>query len=145
MKDFKLTPSYFRKNRKRVGRGHGSGNGKTSGKGHKGQKSRSGTSTRWGFEGGQMPLQRRIPKRGFKNMFAKRVVAINVEKLQVFNDGDLVNINKLVKSGIIKCNFDKVKIIGFGDFTKMLTIEANMFSKNARSRIEGLGGMAKVV
>ncbi len=123
----------------RRGRGHGSGNGKTAGKGHKGQKARSGR-TRPGFEGGQMPLYRRIPKRGFKNFNAKEIVAINVSALEVFDNGATVDVDTLIERGIVKNPRDGVKILGNGDFTKKLTVKANAFSASAKEKIEALGG-----
>ena len=128
----------------RRGRGHGSGNGKTAGKGHKGQKARSGR-TRPGFEGGQMPLYRRIPKRGFKNYNAKEIVAINVSALEVFDNGTTVDVDTLIERGIVKNPRDGVKILGNGDFTKKLTVKANAFSASAKERIEALGGTAEVM
>ncbi len=114
----------------RRGRGHGSGNGKTAGKGHKGQKARSG-GTRPGFEGGQMPLYRRIPKRGFTNYNAKDIVAVNVSALEVFDNGATVDVDTLIERGIVKNPRDGVKILGHGDFTKRLTVKANAFSASA--------------
>ena len=134
-----------RKLKKRIGRGHGSGQGKTAGKGHKGQKARSGGGVRPGFEGGQMPLQRRIPKRGFNNIFAKKVAAINVEDLNIFDGGTTVSAKELVLSGLIKRQFDKIKIIGNGELKKNLTVKAQMFSKSATEKIEAAGGKAEVV
>ena len=131
--------------RKRIGRGHGSGHGKTSGKGHKGQKARSGGSIRWGFEGGQMPLQRRVPKRGFNNIFAVKVLSINLDKLNIFVDGSKVSENDFISSGLANGKYDKIKILGTGELNKKLIIEANMFSKSAKEKIEKLGGIAKVV
>lgn len=130
---------------KRIGRGHGSGWGKTAGKGHKGQKARSGGGVRPGFEGGQMPLQRRIPKRGFNNIFAKTVVAVNVGDLEKFGEGSVVNANELINMGLIKRRFDKVKILGNGELTKSLTVKAQMFSKSAVQKIEAVGGKAEVI
>ena len=134
-----------RRSRKRVGRGHGSGNGKTAGKGHKGQKARSGGSIRWGFEGGQMPLQRRVPKRGFNNIFAKTVIAVNVGDLEKFDQGTVVDENLLRSSGIIKRKCDKIKILGNGSLTKRLDVKANMFSESAKIKIEANGGTAEVI
>jgi large subunit ribosomal protein L15 len=134
-----------RKLKKRIGRGHGSGQGKTAGKGHKGQKARSGGSIRRGFEGGQMPLQRRIPKRGFNNIFAKKVAAVNVEDLSIFDSGTIVSAGELVLSGLIKRRFDKIKIIGNGNLTKNLTVKAQMFSKSAKEKIQAAGGKAEVI
>ena len=128
----------------RVGRGHGSGNGKTAGKGHKGQKARSG-SPRPGFEGGQMPLYRRIPKRGFTCINHKDIVAINVSVLDRFEDGAEVTVDTLVECGIVKNPRDGVKILGNGEFTKKLTVKANAFSKSAVEKIEALGGKAEVI
>ena len=131
--------------RKRIGRGHGSGNGKTAGKGHKGQKARSGGSIRWGFEGGQMPLQRRVPKRGFNNIFASKVLTINVSRLNVFDDGASISLGDLASSGLANGNYDRIKILGNGVLSKRLNVEANMFSGSAKDKIEKLGGIAKVV
>lgn len=131
--------------RKRVGRGYGSGNGKTSGKGHKGQKARSGGSIRWGFEGGQMPLQRRVPKRGFNNIFAKSVIAVNVGRLEIFGDDVVVDENLLRSSGIVKRKCDKIKILGNGELTKRLVVNADLFSESAKSKIESVGGKAEVI
>ena len=128
----------------RVGRGHGSGNGKTAGKGHKGQKARSG-SPRTGFEGGQMPLYRRIPKRGFTCINHKDIVAINVSVLDRFEDGAEVTVDTLVECGIVKNPRDGVKILGNGELTKKLTVKANAFSKSAVEKIEALGGKAEVI
>ncbi len=128
----------------RRGRGHGSGNGKTAGKGHKGQKARSG-APRIGFEGGQMPLYRRIPKRGFLNRNTKEIVAINVSRLDVFEDGATVTIDAMKEIGIIKNPKDGVKILGSGELTKKLTVQANAFSETAKEKIEKLGGKAEVI
>ena len=128
----------------RVGRGHGSGNGKTAGKGHKGQKARSG-SPRPGFEGGQMPLYRRIPKRGFTCINRRDIVAINVSVLDRFEDGAEVTVDTLVECGIVKNPRDGVKILGNGELTKKLTVKANAFSKSAAEKIEALGGKAEVI
>ena len=128
----------------RVGRGHGSGNGKTAGKGHKGQKARSG-SPRPGFEGGQMPLYRRIPKRGFTCINHKDIVAINVSVLDRFEDGTEVTVDTRVECGIVKNPRDGVKILGNGELTKKLTVKANAFSKSAAEKIEALGGKAEVI
>ena len=126
----------------RRGRGHGSGNGKTAGKGHK--KARSG-APRPGFEGGQMPLYRRIPKRGFTNINSKEIVAINLDKLEKFNDGDVVTVTALKEKGIINNSKDGVKILGNGELTKKLTVQVNAFSKSAAEKIEALGGKAEVI
>ena len=129
----------------RKGRGHGSGNGKTAGRGHKGQKARSGGGTRIGFEGGQMPLARRVPKRGFNNIFAKRLEAINVSALEKFEDGATVNVCDLLEKGILsKCEYG-VKILGNGEITKKLTVRANAFSASAKEKIEKAGGKAEVI
>lgn len=128
----------------RRGRGHGSGNGKTAGKGHKGQKARSG-APRIGFEGGQMPLYRRIPKRGFLNRNTKEIVAINVSALEKFENGATVDIAALVDAGIIKNPKDGVKILGNGELTKKLTVQVNAFSASAAEKIEALGGKAEVI
>jgi large subunit ribosomal protein L15 len=132
--------------RKRVGRGPGSGLGKTSGRGEKGQKSRSGFSHKVGFEGGQMPLHRRVPKRGFNNhSFRKEFAEVNVEKLEVFEAGTIVTPEVLLKRGIVKKLRDGVKILGDGEFTKALTVRAHKFSAKAQERITGLGGKAEVL
>ena len=128
----------------RRGRGHGSGNGKTAGKGHKGQKARSG-GTRPGFEGGQMPLYRRIPKRGFTNRNSKTIVGINVSALEVFENDAVVSVETLVEAGIVKNPRDGVKILGKGELTKKFTVQANAFSAGAAAKIEALGGKAEVI
>ncbi len=129
----------------RKGRGHGSGNGKTAGRGQKGQKARSG-APRPGFEGGQMPLYRRIPKRGFTNRNAKEIVAINVERLEdKFADGDVVTVAALLEKGVISNPKDGVKVLGRGELTKKLTVQVNAFSKSAVEKIEALGGKAEVI
>ena len=128
----------------RRGRGHGSGNGKTAGKGHKGQKARSG-APRPGFEGGQMPLYRRIPKRGFTCRNSKDIVGINLSLLEQFEDGSVVTIETLKENGIVKNTRDGVKILGNGELTKKLTIQANAFSAGAKEKIEALGGKAEVI
>ena len=124
----------------RVGRGHGSGNGKTSGRGHKGQKARSGGGVRLGFEGGQMPLYRRLPKRGFKNRNTKEIVAINVDRLNVFEYGDTVMITALVEKGVISNPRDGVKVLGNGTLEKKLTVKVTAVSQGAKEKIEALGG-----
>ncbi len=130
---------------KRKGRGHATGNGKTAGRGHKGQKARSGGGTRIGFEGGQMPLARRIPKRGFNNIFAKPLEAINVSALDKFEDGAVVDVQALLDAGILsKCRYG-VKILGRGEVTKKLTVKASAFSESAKEKIEAAGGKAEVV
>ena len=133
-----------RKDRFRKGRGHGSGNGKTAGKGHKGQKARSG-ATRPGFEGGQMPLYRRLPKRGFKNINSKIIVGINVSELERFDNDSTVSVDTLIETGIVKNPRDGVKILGNGELTKKLTVQANAFSAGAKEKIEALGGKAEVI
>ncbi|MBQ6336694.1 MAG: 50S ribosomal protein L15 [Ruminococcus sp.] len=146
MKLHDLSPAEgSKKEAKRIGRGHGSGQGKTAGKGHKGQKARSGKGMRLGFEGGQMPLQRRIPKRGFNNIFAKTVVAINVGTLNKFEDGAVVDIAALTEKGIVKNSFDAVKILSNGTLTKKLTVKANAFSQGAVAKIEAAGGKTEVI
>ena len=146
MKLHELSPAEgSKKTAKRIGRGHGSGWGKTAGKGHKGQKARAGKGMRVGFEGGQMPLQRRIPKRGFNNIFRKYVVAINVGTLNKFEDGAVVDIAALADKGIVKNSFDSVKILSNGTLTKKLTVKANAFSKGAVAKIEAAGGMTEVI
>ena len=128
----------------RRGRGHGSGNGKTAGKGHKGQKARSG-APRPGFEGGQMPLYRRLPKRGFTNRNSLEIVGINLKALESFEDGSVITIDSLIESGIVKNPKDGVKILGNGELTKKLTVQANAFSASAKEKIEALGGKAEVI
>ena len=128
----------------RRGRGHGSGNGKTAGKGHKGQKARSG-APRPGFEGGQMPLYRRLPKRGFTNRNSKDIVAINLSALEVFENDTVVSVETLIAQGIVKNPRDGVKILGNGTLTKKLTVQANAFSASAVEKIEALGGKAEVI
>ena len=128
----------------RVGRGHGSGNGKTAGKGHKGQKARSG-APRPGFEGGQMPLYRRLPKRGLTNRNTKDIVSINITELNRFEDGAVVTIETLVENGVIKNPKDGVKILGNGELTKKLTVKANAFSASAAEKIQALGGTTEVI
>ncbi|MGN1019361.1 MAG: 50S ribosomal protein L15 [Aristaeellaceae bacterium] len=130
---------------KRVGRGVGSGLGKTSGKGHKGAKARSGGGKRPGFEGGQMPLYRRVPKRGFNNIFGTEYAAVNVERLEVFNDGDVVTVDELLAKKIIRKPMDGVKIMGNGELTKKLTVKAAKFTASAKEKIEALGGKAEVI
>ena len=128
----------------RRGRGHGSGNGKTAGKGHKGQKARSG-APRPGFEGGQMPLYRRIPKRGFTCRNAKEIVSVNVSALERFENDTVVTVDTLIEAGIVKNPRDGVKILGNGELTKKLTVQANAFSASAKEKIEALGGNAEVI
>ena len=129
----------------RKGRGSGSGNGKTAGRGHKGQKARSGGGTRIGFEGGQMPLARRIPKRGFNNIFAKPLEIINLTSLDKFEDGAVVDVQAILDAGIIsKCKYG-IKFLGNGEVTKKLTVKAAAFSETAKQKIEAAGGKAEVV
>ncbi|MBE6783402.1 MAG: 50S ribosomal protein L15 [Ruminococcaceae bacterium] len=134
------------KERKRIGRGPASGQGKTAGKGHKGQKARAGRGMQIGFEGGQMPLQRRIPKRGFNNIFRKEFAIVNLASLEkAFNDGDTVTIEALVASGLVKKTLDGVKVLGNGELSKKLTVQVNAYSETAKSKIEAAGGKAEVV
>ena len=134
------------KERKRIGRGAASGQGKTAGKGHKGQKARSGSNAHIGFEGGQMPLQRRIPKRGFVNIFAKEIATVNVAAINdKFDDGATVTIEALVESSLVKKTLDGVKVLGQGELTKKLTVQANAFSASAKAKIEAAGGKAEVI
>ena len=128
----------------RRGRGHGSGNGKTAGKGHKGQKARSG-APRPGFEGGQMPLYRRIPKRGFTCRNSKEIVSVNVSALERFENDTVVTVDTLIEAGIVKNPRDGVKILGNGELTKKLTVQANAFSASAKEKIDALGGNAEVI
>ena len=128
----------------RRGRGHGSGNGKTAGKGHKGQKARSG-APRPGFEGGQMPLYRRLPKRGFTNIFAKQIVEVNVERLNIFENGTEVTEALLKERGVVSKTLDGVKILGNGELTKSLTVKVSRFSKSAQEKIEAAGGKVEVM
>ena len=128
----------------RRGRGHGSGNGKTAGKGHKGQKARSG-APRPGFEGGQMPLYRRLPKRGFTNRNSLEIIGINLKALESFEDGAVVTVDSLIESGIVSNPKDGVKILGNGELTKKLTVKANAFSAKAKEKIEALGGTCEVI
>ena len=129
----------------RRGRGHGSGNGKTAGKGHKGQKARSGGGVRPGFEGGQMPLYRRLPKRGFTNRNTKEIVGINLSVLDRFEEGSVVSVETLIESGIVKNPRDGVKILGNGELSKKLTVQAHAFTASAKAKIEAAGGTAEVI
>ena len=130
----------------RKGRGPGSGNGKTAGKGHKGQNARSGGGVRIGFEGGQLPLYRKLPKRGFKNHFATHYAIVNVADLDKrFNDGDTVNLETLMAAGLIKKSLDGLKVLGNGEITQKLTVEAAIFSASAKEKIEAVGGKTEVV
>jgi large subunit ribosomal protein L15 len=133
------------RNRKRIGRGHGSGTGKTAGKGHKGQKARSGGSIKPGFEGGQMPLQRRVPKRGFNPLTRKEYALVNLRDLELFESGSVVDIEALGKAGLVGQLKDGVKILGDGDLTKSLTIKAHKFSKSAQEKIAAAGGNVEVL
>ncbi|HSH36357.1 50S ribosomal protein L15 [Schnuerera sp.] len=135
------------KKRKRIGRGTSSGHGKTSGRGHKGQKSRTGGGVRPGFEGGQMPLIRRLPKRGFTNIFAKEYAIINVEDLNKFEDNTVITLELLIDEGVIKKGkaIDGVKVLGDGDINKKLTVKAHKFSKTAAEKIEAAGGKVEVI
>jgi large subunit ribosomal protein L15 len=128
----------------RKGRGPGSGNGKTAGKGHKGQNARSGGGVRPGFEGGQLPLYRKLPKRGFKNRFAVNYAIVNLSALNSFEDGETVNLEKLMEAGIIKKPLDGLKVLGKGELTKKLTVEAKVFSASAKEKIEAAGGKTEV-
>lgn len=130
---------------KRIGRGHGSGNGKTAGKGHKGQKARAGRGMRAGFEGGQMPLQRRLPKRGFNNIFATEYATIKVSDLEKFEAGSTVDANALIEKGIIKKTLDGVKVLGNGTLTKALNVKLTAYSASAKEKIEKAGGKAEVI
>ena len=146
MKLFELSPDAGSvKDVKRIGRGHGSGNGKTAGKGHKGQNARSGGGVRPGFEGGQMPMTRRIPKRGFNNIFATKYSVVNVSDLDKFVEGTVVDAELLLASGLIKKVNDGVKILGNGELTKNLTVKAAAFSASAKEKIEKAGGKAEVM
>ena len=146
MKLHELTPAAdSNKAVKRIGRGHGSGNGKTAGKGHKGQNARSGGGVRIGFEGGQMPLARRIPKRGFKNIFATEYAIVNVSDLNKFTDGTEVTTELLIASGLVKKVCDGVKILGNGELTAKLNVKAAKFSQSAIEKIEKAGGKAEVI
>ena len=143
LNELRATPGAMQ-DAKRIGRGHGSGNGKTAGKGHKGQKARSG-APRVGFEGGQMPLYRRIPKRGFTNRNSKDIEAVNVSALERFDNDTEVTIATLIEAGVIKDAKDGVKILGNGELTKKLTVKVNAFSEGAKAKIEALGGKAEVI
>ncbi|NLL62655.1 MAG: 50S ribosomal protein L15 [Ruminococcaceae bacterium] len=147
MKMHELTPTAgSKKAAKRVGRGPGSGHGKTAGKGHKGQLARSGKGMHPGFEGGQMPLQRRLPKRGFNNIFAKKIVTVNISDLEKkFSNGDVVDVAALKNAGLIKKELDGIKVLGNGELTKKLTVKVQAYSKTAMEKIEAAGGKAEVV
>ena len=147
MKLHELSPAAgSTKAHKRIGRGAGSGQGKTAGKGHKGQKARAGRGMRPGFEGGQMPLQRRLPKRGFNNIFRTEMAIVNVAALdKAFEAGETVTVDALVEKGLVKKVLDGVKVLGNGELTKALTVQANAFSETAKQKIEALGGKAEVI
>ncbi len=130
---------------KRIGRGHGSGQGKTAGKGHKGQKARAGRGIRPGFEGGQMPLQRRVPKRGFNNIFATEYAILNVAALNAFEDGAVVDLDAAKAAGLVKKGCDGLKVLGNGALQKKLTVKAAAFSEAAKAKIEAAGGKAEVI
>ena len=146
MKLFELQPSEgSTKSRKRLGRGHGSGLGKTSGRGHKGQKARSGGGVRIGFEGGQMPIYRRLPKRGFTNIFAKEYVEVKISDLNTFDNGATVDAEALKEAGIIKKVCDGIKVLGNGSLEKKLTVKAAKFTGSAKEKIEAAGGKVEVI
>lgn len=147
MKLHELTPAPgSKKEVKRIGRGAASGQGKTAGKGHKGQKARAGRGMRPGFEGGQMPLQRRIPKRGFVNIFGKEIATVNVAQLDAkFEDGATVDVAALIAAGLIKKELDGVKVLGSGEITKKLNVTVNAYSESAKAKIEAAGGKAEVI
>ena len=147
MKLHELSPAAgSKKEVKRIGRGAGSGQGKTAGKGHKGQKARAGRGMRPGFEGGQMPLQRRVPKRGFVNIFGKEFSIVNVSALdQSFDAGAGVDIDALIEKGLVKKVLDGVKILGNGEISKKLTVQVNAYSEAAKQKIEAAGGKAEVI
>ena len=146
MKLFELKPGEgSTKDTKRKGRGHGSGNGKTAGRGHKGQKARSGGGVRIGFEGGQMPIYRRLPKRGFTNVFAKQYAEINVSDLNKFENGAVVDAAALKEAGIIKKSLDGIKVLGNGEIAVKVTVKAAKFTETAKSKIEAAGGKVEVM
>ena len=146
MKLFELQPGVgSNKDTKRKGRGHGSGNGKTAGRGHKGQNARSGGGVRIGFEGGQMPIYRRLPKRGFTNIFAKQYAEVKLSDLNMFEDGAVVDAQALLEAGIISKALDGVKVLGNGELTKKVTVKAAKFTASAASKIEAAGGKAEVM
>ena len=146
MKLHELSPAVgSTKEAKRIGRGHGSGNGKTAGKGHKGQKARAGRGMRAGFEGGQSPLQRRVPKRGFNNIFATKFAIVNVSDLEVFEAGAVIDTQALQEKGLVKKIYDGVKVLGNGNLSKAVTVKASAFSESAKSKIEAAGGKAEVI
>lgn len=146
MKLYELAPaSGSVKPKYRKGRGAGSGNGKTAGKGHKGQNARSGGGVRPGFEGGQLPLYRKLPKRGFKNRFAKTYAIVNVADLDRFEAGSVVTAAELIENGLVSNLYDGLKVLGNGEITKALTVKATVFSASAKQKIEAAGGKAEVV
>ncbi len=147
MKLHELSPAAgSTKERKRIGRGAGSGQGKTAGKGHKGQKARAGRGMRPGFEGGQMPLQRRIPKRGFNNIFRTEMAIVNVAALEAnYEAGAVVTIDSLIEKGLVKKVLDGVKVLGYGELSKALTVQANAISESAKQKIEAAGGKIEVI
>jgi large subunit ribosomal protein L15 len=147
MKLHELSPAAgSTKERKRIGRGAGSGQGKTAGKGHKGQKARAGRGMRPGFEGGQMPLQRRIPKRGFNNIFRTEMAIVNVATLEAnYDAGAVVTIDSLIEKGLVKKVLDGVKVLGYGELSKALTVQANAISESAKQKIEAAGGKIEVI
>ena len=146
MKLFELTPAKgSTTDSKRKGRGHGSGNGKTAGRGHKGQNARSGGGVRIGFEGGQMPITRRLPKRGFNNIFAKNYAIVNVDALNAFDNGAVVGTEELLAKKIIRKAEDGLRVLGNGELTKKLTVKANAFSESAKAKIEAAGGKVEVI
>mgnify|MGYP002581000637 CR=1 FL=1 len=146
MKLFDLAPVEGSvKSRKRVGRGHGSGSGKTSGRGHKGQNARSGGGVRVGFEGGQMPIYRRLPKRGFTNIFAKEYAEVKISDLNKFASGAVVDAAALKEAGVIKKVCDGVKVLGNGELNVKLTVKAHKFTESAKQKIEAAGGKAEVM
>ena len=147
MKLHELSPAAgSTKERKRIGRGAGSGQGKTAGKGHKGQKARAGRGMRPGFEGGQMPLQRRVPKRGFNNIFRTEMAIVNVAALEAnYEVGAVVTIDSLIEKGLVKKVLDGVKVLGYGEITKALTVQANAISESAKQKIEAAGGKIEVI
>ena len=147
MKLHELSPAAgSTKERKRIGRGAGSGQGQTAGKGHKGQKARAGRGMRPGFEGGQMPLQRRVPKRGFNNIFRTEMAIVNVAALEAnYDAGAVVTIDSLIEKGLVKKVLDGVKVLGYGEITKALTVQANAISESAKQKIEAAGGKIEVI
>ena len=147
MKLHELSPAAgSTKERKRIGRGAGSGQGKTAGKGHKGQKARAGRGMRPGFEGGQMPLQRRVPKRGFNNIFRTEMAIVNVAALEAnYDAGAVVTIDSLIEKGLVKKVLDGVKVLGYGELSKALTVQANAISESAKQKIEAAGGKIEVI